>query len=538
MNSAPRILLIDDSPQLRELAIELLEKEFPDFQIDAIAGPDELAQALEAGGFCLVVTDYYLGWTDGLAVLRDVKAGHPDCPVIMFTGTGSEEIAVEAMKAGLDDYVLKSPKHVGRLAASVRHALEQVEQRRQLREVEARNRSLVQDVLDTSPIGIIILDAQLTVVWLNAALERFFGLRRDEAIGTDKRQLIRQRIKQVMEHPDQFAQTVLETYERGNHVASFECHVLAGEGRDERWLEHRSLPIRTGPYAGGRIEHYYDITERKQMEVQASRFERMAALGQLLGGIAHELKNPLFVLTGYVQLVQEKLANREYEAVSSDLLKVAEAAGRLGRITDRFQELARPYQPKQEWCNMGLLLDRALEHLANELMKNNVRVMRQPLPDLPAVWGDPRLLQEVFLNLMLNAMQAMNAAHGKGTLTVSATLVADAETRRRGDAAPPPPSPPPSEGEGKEGGDWIEVRIQDDGPGIPPEHRAKLFEPFFSTKPVEQGTGLGLWTVRSIVMAMKGTVTFETEIGRGTTFIVRLPVAGEPTRGHGDTAMR
>jgi signal transduction histidine kinase len=100
---------------------------------------------------------------------------------------------------------------------------------------------------------------------------------------------------------------------------------------------------------------------------------------------------------------------------------------------------------------------------------------------------------------MLNAMQAMTQAHGQGTLTVATA----------------------------HSNDWIEVRIQDDGPGIPPEHQDKLFEPFFSTKPAGQGTGLGLWTVRVILVELKGKVTFETEVGRGTTFIVRLPLTKE-----------
>jgi signal transduction histidine kinase len=113
----------------------------------------------------------------------------------------------------------------------------------------------------------------------------------------------------------------------------------------------------------------------------------------------------------------------------------------------------------------------------------------------------------------------MAAAHGGGTLTVRAQLSAV--------------SPQPSAQE--QGGPWIEVRIQDDGPGIAPEHRAKLFEPFFSTKPPEEGTGLGLWMVRTFVVTHQGTVDYETEVGRGTTFIVRLPVLS-PAQPGADTS--
>lgn len=241
-----------------------------------------------------------------------------------------------------------------------------------------------------------------------------------------------------------------------------------------------------------------DITERRAMETQARRLEHMAAMGQLLGGIAHELKNPLFILMGRLQLLSEKLAQREFDTLEADLQKIKDAACRMTGITERFLSFLKPYQPRDEQCSVSGVLEQTLEFLANELMTHHIRVVRACAPTLPETWSDPRQLHEVFLNLMLNAMQAMVEAHGQGMLTVATALVDG----------------------------WIEIRIQDDGPGIPPAHKAKLFDPFFSTKPPEQGTGLGLWTVRTILMQLRGTVACETEVGQGTTFIVRLPVRG------------
>jgi two-component system cell cycle sensor histidine kinase/response regulator CckA len=891
MSQAPSILLIDDNELIRELARDLLREEFPDSQIRMVDSLDSLRQALEAGGFDIMITDYQLGWTDGLAVLREVKSRYPDCPVVMFTATGSEEIAVEAMKAGLDDYVLKSPKHIARLSASIRTVLAQAAERRTARETEARYRSLINDVLDTSAVGLFILDAEFRVVWINEAMERYFGIRRADVIGRDKRRLIQERIKHLFENPEEFAAKVLQTYERNGEEASFDFHVPAGDDRKERWLEHRSMPIRTGLYAGGRIEHYYDITERKraetalrksegqlamvigsamdaiiivdkdhrillfndaaetmfghaaveaigqpldrfiperfravhrehmnhygetsqtnrimgrlggvyglradgtefpleislskgtigedqfyisilrditerkrveeallrerlklqsilesasdgihvldeagnvvlvnrafcemlgysveealrlnvadwdvqwtreelraklaafvnqrqtfetrhrrrdgtildvevnatdlsiegkrfiyaasrdimarkalegkaqqaneqmtamiqsspmaitvldaegkvrvwnqaaerifgwssdevlggplptvpeerrdehrriceralldeavtglelvrrrkdgspvtislstaplrnakgriigimgimaditerkQMERHASRIERLAALGQLLGGIAHEIKNPLFVLAGRLQLFKEKLETRDYGALPADLAKIEEAAKRIAHVSERFLTLTRPVQPLRTQCDIRAILDATLAFLSNELMKNQIRLVTELSPDLPAIQSDSRQLQGAFLNLILNAIQAM-AEQGRGTLTVSATLSAVGD--------------PLSAQEQDRERQWIEVRIQDDGPGILPEHRPKLFEPFFSTKPAGEGTGLGLWTVRTIVMALGGTVTCESEPGRGATFILRLPtVPSDPT---------
>lgn len=135
-----------------------------------------------------------------------------------------------------------------------------------LRGSEERYRSLINDVLDSSAVGIFILDSDFRVVWVNRSLERYFGLKRSEVIGRDKRELIQEKIKDIFEDPEGFSKKVLATYDNNTYIENFECHVLPAEGREERWLEHRSRPIRTGLYAGGRIEHYYDITQRKLAE--------------------------------------------------------------------------------------------------------------------------------------------------------------------------------------------------------------------------------------------------------------------------------
>ncbi len=145
-----RILLIDDNPDDRALVIRELRREFPGLEVNQIIEAQSLNHALEGGDFDMVVTDYQLLWSNGLEILRTVKKRWPDCPVIMFTGTGSEEVAVASMKAGLDDYVIKSPKHFSRLPASIRLAQEKVKQRQALREAETRYR----DLFDRIPIGL------------------------------------------------------------------------------------------------------------------------------------------------------------------------------------------------------------------------------------------------------------------------------------------------------------------------------------------------------------------------------------------------
>ncbi|MBI4757625.1 MAG: response regulator, partial [Chloroflexi bacterium] len=162
MNNSLRILLFDDNRDDHALLIRELRREFPDLPVKQITEAKGFAQALEAGNFDLVITDYQLGWTDGLAVLRAVKARSPDYPVIMLTGTDSEEIAAEAMKARLDVYVTKSPQHFAFLPAVVRSIQEQLQKRQVMKQAETLYRNLYERVpvglYRTTPTG-EILDA-------------------------------------------------------------------------------------------------------------------------------------------------------------------------------------------------------------------------------------------------------------------------------------------------------------------------------------------------------------------------------------------
>jgi two-component system, cell cycle sensor histidine kinase and response regulator CckA len=171
-----RLLLVDDNPDDRTLVVRELHKEFPDLVVDQVYEANALARALELLGFDLVVTDYRLNWSDGLEVLRRVRSVLPDCPVIMFTGTGSEEIAVQAMKEGLDDYVVKSPRHFVRLPAAIRAALEKSRQRRALSTSEEE----FQRVIRCSPIAMGIYDDAGRVTFLNDRFVKLFGYTMDD----------------------------------------------------------------------------------------------------------------------------------------------------------------------------------------------------------------------------------------------------------------------------------------------------------------------------------------------------------------------
>jgi PAS domain S-box-containing protein len=167
-----RLLLIDDSQEDRLLIAYELRREFPDLQVEEVVEAEGFSRALAAGNFDLVITDYQIRWTDGLTVLREIKSRYPNCPVLMFTGSGNQEIAVEAMKAGLDDYIIKSPKHYIRLPVAIRSCLQRAESQQRVLRLEMR----LQSLLNRLNVGVFRATLEGRILEGNAAFLRLLGV--------------------------------------------------------------------------------------------------------------------------------------------------------------------------------------------------------------------------------------------------------------------------------------------------------------------------------------------------------------------------
>ena len=185
----------------------------------------------------------------------------PDCPV-----KGIESSPKYFCRKGIWLEICAYPikNRMGKIVG----ILEQLRDVAKMKPEEDEIKSLLNSVFDDIDVGFFILDENFRVVWMNDTLQEYFGIERKEVIGKDKRDLIQKKIKYIFEKPDRFAHRVLSSYDDNTYTMSFECHVLPDGKREERWLEHRSKPISSGPYKGGRIELYYDITERKILETK------------------------------------------------------------------------------------------------------------------------------------------------------------------------------------------------------------------------------------------------------------------------------
>jgi signal transduction histidine kinase len=235
-----------------------------------------------------------------------------------------------------------------------------------------------------------------------------------------------------------------------------------------------------------------DITVEKKLENQIIQSERLAAMGQMIGGFAHELNNPLTSVLGVSELLQDEETS---EPVRKNLIILQQQARRAVEIVQNLLYFSRPPEPGRSVININELVQRTLHLHAYSLRKNNITVDFLPDSSAPTVAGDPHQIMQVFLNLVLNAEQAIREVRDRGTLLIRV---------------------------GKTGG-GIAVTFQDDGPGISPEIAANIFDPFYTTKRPGRGTGLGLSICKAILREHGGNVEVASLPIGGAVFTVTLP---------------
>jgi len=346
-------------------------------------------------------------------------------------------------------------------------------------------------VLESVPAGVLLLDLSGRIRYFNTAFVNLFGLEIAQA--------------RRASHIDDL-EAILKNHFRGATSLSFRWRA-SGDGElnpavDElevlkpssRVIERASRPVEDDGRVTGWLEIYQDITSRRHFQSNLLQTEKMAALGQLVSGIAHELNNPLTAIMGYAQLL---LVQASGAGTHGETKHIYQEAERARRIVKNLLFFARENKPERSRADLNEIVERTLALRSYELRIENIVVKISLAADLPPTMADPHQLQQVLLNLIVNAEQALLESRGSGHVHI-----------RTYQSAP----------------QRVSVEISDDGPGIASEISSRIFDPFFSTKPPGVGTGLGLSIVYGIVHQHGGEVTFENRAEGGTRFIVELPI--------------
>lgn len=352
-----------------------------------------------------------------------------------------------------------------------------------------RSKTLMRNILESIPTGVLTLDALGNVTSLNGAADRLLGLRPSTIVGRPVESLA-----EVAPELAAWIRAALAGMQRRQ-----EADFSLDRGADRRVLLQVWASDLQGERGGseGLVILLRDISEMSRLELQLRRADKLAALGTLAAGVAHEVKNPLHALNLNLHLLAQELGSpqRSDGEVKGYLEVLRSEIQRIHRIVENFLRFSKPSIPETKPLDLNALLERVLSLVAFEAADCGVAIETQMDPAVDSIAGDEGQLSQVFLNLAINALQAMPSG---GTLTVRTRAVDG----------------------------MAEVEFRDTGEGISAEHLPHLFDPYFTTRP--GGMGLGLAIAHRIVEGHHGTIDVESEIRKGALVVVRLPREGVP----------
>ncbi|MBN1485725.1 MAG: response regulator [Chloroflexia bacterium] len=500
MTAPLRVLILEDRPADVELILyELRRAGFePRWQRveDEQGYLENLTPDLD-----IILADYNLPHFDGPTALRLLQQKALDIPFIVVTGSISEEVAVECMKQGAADYLIKD--RMGRLGQAVDHALQQRrlrEAKRQaeiaLQESETLFRSLIENISDV----IAIVDSHGRIRYLSPSVERVLGYQVQE--------LSERSILSLVHAQDQ---DLLRRMLQGSAKAGPLSAELRFCHQHGAWhiLEVMVNNLLQDPVVGGLVVTFRDISDRRQLEDQLRQSQKLEAIGRLAGGIAHDFNNLLMAIIGYSDLILNSLD--ALSPLRKDVEEIHKAGERAAALTSQLLTFSRKQVTETKVLNLNNVV-KDMAKLLRRLIGEDVELFLQLEGSLAPVRADPSQWGQVIMNLAVNSRDAMPQGGKLIIETANVELEAD-YARRHVDVQP---------------GSYVMLAVSDTGIGMTAEVLSHIFEPFFTTKGQDKGTGLGLSTVYGIVRQSDGHIWVYSEPNQGTTFKIYLPRVDEP----------
>jgi PAS domain S-box-containing protein len=406
-------------------------------------------------------------------------------------GVRAREITLRK-KDGTSAVFLESSRAVWDAAGKLiryQGTLVDVTERRKLERQLLQQEEFRRHLLESFPDLILVVDLQERYTFVSSRVHDLLGFEPEDLLG--------KKISEIEDHSPELAALYHDVV---SSILSFGSAEYSAKHRDGSWRTMRASASQlfdADSKIGGVIVSVRDITTEKKLEQQIVQSERLAAMGAMIGGVAHELNNPLTSILGVSELLQD---SQTTDAARKQIGILQQQARRAAEIVHNLTYFSRPPAPGKSRVSLGEIVERTLNLHAYSLRKNSIAVDFLPQPGLPYVEADPHQVMQVFLNLILNAEQAIREARDRGTLRI-----------RLGNT-----------------GESVWASFQDDGPGIPSDILASIFDPFYTTKRPGRGTGLGLSICKAVMKEHMGTIEAANAPGGGAVFTVTLRAASSP----------
>ncbi|MBW4681110.1 MAG: response regulator [Microcoleus vaginatus WJT46-NPBG5] len=502
------ILIVDDTPTNLEMLFDFLVE--ANFKVLVACDGESAIEKAQYALPDLILLDVVMPDINGFEACRQLKANSSthDIPVIFMTALSEPVQRVEGLSLGAVDYITKPIQHEEVLARIKIHLslrnLNKTLQTQNLRleqEIQERLRSEEKireqaALLDITTDAIFVRDLNHQILYWNQGAERLYKWKVEEALGKNTLELL---YRAGVSQPQDNLKTLTEKGEWQG-----ELHQVTKESKDiivsSRWTLVRDAEGKPKSI----LTVNTDITEKKQLEAQFLRAQRMESIGTLASGIAHDLNNALTPILGAVQLLAHKLPDEQSQRLLTILEKNTK---RSAAFVKQVLSFARGVEGERTTLQVGYLI-LEIEQIAKQTFSRAIEIFADvPLLDLWTISGDATQLHQVLMNLCVNARDAMPRG---GTLEISARNIWIDENFARLNI------------EAKVG-PYVVITVSDTGTGIPKEIIDRIYEPFFTTKKIGKGTGLGLSTVIGIVKSHGGFINLVSELGIGTEFKVYLP---------------
>jgi len=520
-----KILVVEDNEDSRNLLVKQL-RAYGHEATAAANGAEALEQALVQPPD-IIVSDILMPKMDGYQLCHGCKQNDKlkDIPFVFYTATYTlDEDKKFALSLGADAFILKPTEpdilvqtlsevfekaksgalapaevaplepslffaeHDKRIFAKLEDKMAQLEAEiTEHKQVEERIKHAAEEwrtTFDSITDWVSICDKDFRLIRMNKAFAGVFKMKPKELIGKPCYEIVHGTNEPVPNCPHK---KTMKTKKPAT-AEFFEPHLGTH-------LEVSTSPVfnEKGEVMAS-VHIIRDIIERKRMEEQLLVTDRLASIGELASGIAHELNNPLTSVIGFSDLL---LARDLPNDIKEDLEVINREAKRTAGVVRNLLTFARKHPEERQSVNINKSIENVLQLRAYEQKVHNIQVNTRFAPDLPEITADGFQLQQVFLNIIINAEHFMIEAHGRGTLTITTERV----------------------------GDIIKAYFADDGPGIAKENLGHLFDPFFTTKEVGKGTGLGLSICHGVITEHGGRIYAKSQLGKGATFVVELPIS-------------